>query len=88
MSDFVPSGYISIREALDQVGHDLFKSEWRGDEHKARPRLISEDEWLRIKDLPPPRGGGAPRKERMSLSASKPGPHASGKLITNSAAPH
>jgi len=78
MSDFVPSGYILIRDALDQVGRDLFKSEWTGDERKARSGLISEDEWLKIKDLPAARGGGEPRRERMSSSAGKPGPHASG----------
>jgi hypothetical protein len=56
---FVPSGYILIREALDRIGQELFPSEWTGAERKARSDLISEDEWLRIKDLPPARGGGA-----------------------------
>ncbi len=59
MSEFVPSGYLSIREALNHQGRQLFPLEWTGEEHKARRGLISEDEWLRIKDLPPPRGGGA-----------------------------
>jgi len=56
---FVPSGYLLIRGALDRLGRELFTSEWTGEEHKARSNLISEDEWSRIKDLPPARGGGA-----------------------------
>jgi hypothetical protein len=50
---FVPNGYLSIQEALNRLGRELFPSEWTGEEHKARRELISEDEWLRIKDLPP-----------------------------------
>ena len=60
MPKFVPSGYLSIDEALDRLGRELFPSEWTGAEHKARRGLISEDQWLRIKDLPPARGGDAP----------------------------
>ena len=55
MPKFVPSGYLSIDEALDRLGRELFPSEWTGAEHKARRGLISEDQWLRIKDLPPAR---------------------------------
>jgi hypothetical protein len=77
---FVPNGYLSIREALNRLGRELFPSEWTGEEYKARRGLISEEEWLRIKDLPPARGGGAqdigPRMR--STPAAKPGPHSSG----------
>jgi hypothetical protein len=60
MPGFVPSGYLSIHEALNHFGRELFQSAWTGEEHKARRDLISEDEWLKIKDLPPPRGSDAP----------------------------
>src|SRR4051812_36822771 len=59
MNDFTPRGYISIREALNRVGCKLFPSEWTGEEHKARRGLLSEDEWLKTKDVPPARGSGA-----------------------------
>jgi hypothetical protein len=59
MPVFVPSGYLSMRDALDRVGRKLFQAAWTGEEHKARRGLISEVEWLRIKDLLPARGGGA-----------------------------
>jgi hypothetical protein len=52
MTEFVPSGYISIREALDHLGRELFPSEWTGEEHKARSGLINPDEWVKTKDLP------------------------------------
>jgi hypothetical protein len=82
MPEFVPSGYLSIREALNRLGRELFRSAWTGEEHKARRGLISEDEWLRIKDLPPARGGGAPGSGTMLRStkapAAKPAPHSSG----------
>src|SRR5262245_30190485 len=52
MSEFVPSGYISIREALNRLGRELFGSEWTGEEYKARSGLISADDWLKTKDLP------------------------------------
>ena len=60
MSKFVPSGYISIREALNRLGRELFPADWTGEEHRARRGLISKDEWLRIKDLTPARGSDAP----------------------------
>ena len=47
MSEFVPSGYLSIREALNRLGRELFPLEWTGREHEARRGLIGEDEWLR-----------------------------------------
>jgi hypothetical protein len=52
MTEFVPNGYISIHEALNHLGRELFPSEWTGEEHKARTDLISADEWLKMKDLP------------------------------------
>jgi hypothetical protein len=52
MTEFVPSGYISIREALNRLGRELFHSEWTGEEHKARSGLINPDEWVKTKDLP------------------------------------
>jgi hypothetical protein len=77
---FVPNGYLSIQEALNRLGRELFPSEWTGEEHKARRGLVSEEEWLRIKDLAPARGGGAqdsgPRMR--STPAAKSGAHSSG----------
>lgn len=64
MPKFVPSGYISIDEALNRLGRELFPSDWTGEEHKARRGLISEHDWLKIKDLPPPRGADAPGSGR------------------------
>ena len=52
MTEFVPNGYISIHEALNHLGRELFPSEWTGEEHTARTGLISADEWLKMKDLP------------------------------------
>src|ERR1700730_10516196 len=60
MTEFVPDGYISVREAVNRLGCELFPEEWTGKEHEARRRLIREEEWLKIKDLAPARGGGAP----------------------------
>ena len=60
MGKVIPSGYLSIDEALNRLGRELFPAEWTGEEHKARRGLISEHDWLRIKDLPPPRGTDAP----------------------------
>jgi hypothetical protein len=59
VSEFVPSGHISIREALNRLGREMFPSEWTGEEHKARRGLISQEEWLKSKDLIPARGSGA-----------------------------
>jgi hypothetical protein len=72
MPAFVPSGYFSIRGALNHLGRELFRSAWTGEEHKARPGLISEDEWLRIKDLPPARGSDAPGTPRVARTAPAP----------------
>ena len=60
MTEFVPHGYISVREAVNRLGPELFPEAWAGKEHEARRGLISEDEWLKIKGLAPARGGGAP----------------------------
>ncbi len=72
MTDIVPHGYISVREAVDRLGHELFSETWTGEEHDARSGLISEEEWLKIKDLPPARGGGATGGAplRMTIAAS------------------
>ena len=59
MTEFVPHGYISVREAVNRLGLELFPKVWTGKEHEARRGLISEAEWLKIKDLPGARGGGA-----------------------------
>jgi hypothetical protein len=61
MNEVIPRGYISIRDALNRVGRELFPSDWTGEEHEARRGLISEDEWLKIKDVPPARGSRARR---------------------------
>lgn len=68
MSEFIPSSYLSLHEALDRLGRDIFGAKWTGEERKARRGLISHDEWSRIKDLPPARGGGAPGSPRWSGS--------------------
>jgi hypothetical protein len=59
MTEFVSHGYISIREAVNCLGRELFPDAWTGEEYKARSGLISEDEWMKVKDLAPARGGGA-----------------------------
>ena len=70
MPEFVPSGYISMREALNHLGRELFPSEWTGEEHLARRSLISADEWLKIKDLPPAHGAGEPYARHVAGRAS------------------
>jgi hypothetical protein len=72
MTDIVPHGYISVREAVDRLGRELFPEAWTGEEHDACSGLISEEEWLKIKDLPPARGGGATggAPVRMTIAAS------------------
>jgi hypothetical protein len=76
MPELVPSGYLSIGDALNRLGRELFPSAWTGHEHKARRGLISEEEWSQIKDLPPARGGGAGIER--SRPRTKVGPHSSG----------
>jgi hypothetical protein len=80
MNEFIPKGYISVREALDCIGRRLFPSDWTGEEHKARRGLISEDEWLKIKDVPRARGSGAPgsRRETAATSVAVATPHSTG----------
>jgi hypothetical protein len=46
VSEFVPSGYLSIREALNRLGRELFPLEWTGGENKARRNLMSEEDWF------------------------------------------
>ena len=53
MTEFVPGGYISIREALNRLGRELFPSDWTGEEHKAHSGLIGEDEWLHDQGFAP-----------------------------------
>jgi hypothetical protein len=60
MTEIVPHGYISVREAVNRLGPELFPEAWTGKEYKARGGLISEEERLKITDLAPARGGGAP----------------------------
>jgi hypothetical protein len=69
MTKFVPKGYLSIAEALNRLGRQLFPAEWTGEEYKAPEGLISEDEWL---NWAPARGGDAPDHEaaRKILAAS------------------
>src|SRR6266702_5945589 len=79
MNEFFPRGYISIREALNRLGRGLFGSDWTGEEHKARRGLISEDEWLKIKDVPPARGSGATGSGKtMAKPVAAATPHSTG----------
>jgi hypothetical protein len=73
MTEFIPRGYISVREALNHLGRELFSSEWTGEEYRAPRGLISEDEWLRIKDLAPARGSGAPGAGPVTVRMSSSG---------------
>jgi hypothetical protein len=80
MAEFVPSGCISVREALNRIGRELFHLDWTGEEHWARRDLISEEEWLKTKDVPAARGsdapgsGPAPRKTVASPVRATPHP--------------
>jgi hypothetical protein len=83
MNEFVPRGYISIREALNRAGRELFGSDWTGEEHRARRGLLSEDEWLKIKDVPRPRGSGAigsgaTLRETVAKPVAAATPHSTG----------
>jgi len=42
MTKSVPKGYLSIREALNRLGSELFPAEWTGEEYKAPEGLISK----------------------------------------------
>ena len=87
MTEMVPHGYISAREAVDRLGRELFSSEWTGEEYKARRRLISENEWLKIKDLAPARGGGAPGSApgpRTIIAPAATAPHQTGDPSSSS----
>jgi hypothetical protein len=81
MPELVPSGYLSIGEALNRLGRELFPAARTGEEHKARRGLIGKEEWIRIKDLPPARGAGPPRSEmlrtRAAFGRADQTPHAS-----------
>ena len=58
MTEFVAHSYISIRDAVDRLARGHFPEVWTGDEYQVRSGLISEEDWLQIKDLPLARGGG------------------------------
>jgi hypothetical protein len=87
MTEFIPRGYISVDEALDHLGRELFPSEWTGQEQRARSGLIGIDEWLRIKDLAPARGsdapGGAPPRKAATKSNAN-SPHSTGDPSSDS----
>jgi hypothetical protein len=40
MTKFVPRGYLSIAEALNRVGGQLFPEEWTGNEYKSPGTFI------------------------------------------------
>jgi hypothetical protein len=44
MTEFVPSGYIPIREALDRLGGEMFPAQWTRQEHTARSGLMSAED--------------------------------------------
>src|SRR5215207_3894026 len=48
----VPNGYVTVRDALNQIGKSLFPKDWTGEEHEARSGLISREEWDRLKNTP------------------------------------
>jgi hypothetical protein len=73
MTEFVPSGYISIREALNRLGRELFGSEWTGEEHSARTGLISKAEWLKMKDLPGTGASGGGMNFAQGMAVMTPG---------------
>jgi hypothetical protein len=78
---------ISVHEAVNRLGPELFPEAWTGKEHEARRELISEDEWLKIKDLAPARGGGAPGSApvRTTIAASAAtAPHRTGDPSSSS----
>ena len=66
MSEFIPSGYISVDDALEHIGRETFPSEWTGQERRARTGLIGID------DLAPARGSGAPDGAPSRKSATRP----------------
>jgi hypothetical protein len=77
MSEFIPSGYISVADALEHIGRE-FSSEWTGQERRARTHLIGIDEWLRIKDSAPARGSGAPDGAPLPTRSKANSPHPTG----------
>jgi hypothetical protein len=72
MTEFVPHGYISVHEAVNRLGRELFPEAWTGEEYEARSGLISEEEWLKKKDLAPARGGGAPGSAPLPKTIAAP----------------
>ena len=47
MTEFVPHGYMSIREVLNHLGREHFPAEWNGEEYKARTGLMTPEEALK-----------------------------------------
>ena len=81
MSEFIPSGYISVDDALEHIGRETFPSEWTGQERRARTGLIGID------DLAPARGSGAPDGAPSRKSATRPNaksPHSTGDPSSDS----
>jgi hypothetical protein len=72
MTEFVPHGYISVHEAVNRLGRELFPEAWTGEEYEARSGLISEEEWLKKKDLASARGGGAPGSAPIPKTIAAP----------------
>jgi hypothetical protein len=83
MTGFIPRGYISVDEALDHLGRELFPSEWSGQERSARTDLIGIEEWHRIKDLAPAKGSGAPPRKATNRSNAN-SPHSTGDPLSDS----
>jgi hypothetical protein len=83
MSEFIPSGYISVAEALEHIGRELFLSEWTGHERRVRTDLIGIDDWLRIKDLAPARGSDASSAPLPTRSKAN-SPHPTGDPSSDS----
>jgi hypothetical protein len=63
--------YLGPRRS-EPPGPELFPEAWTGKEHEARRGLISEEEWLKIKDLAPARGGGAPGSAPIPKTIAAP----------------
>jgi hypothetical protein len=87
MTDFIPRGYVSVDEALDHLGSELFGSEWTGKEQNARTNLIGADEWRRIKNLAPARGSDAPGSaphRKAAANSNTNSPHSTGNPASDS----
>jgi hypothetical protein len=63
--------YLGPRSS-EPPGPELFPEAWTGKEHEARRGLISEEEWLKPKDLAPARGAGAPGSAPLRTTIATP----------------